>query len=433
MLDAGGGGGYGGTDWSGMSMTDMWKALQNQDTTPHWELVDGWRKSYELTLQHISAVRSYRDNLASAWPPDKSRASAAYIDRLDALLEHLQETYDAAIANHSAFSSATLSISSSRRELETVVTEYLANETKLADYEQAKEAANVPLGEDNLPRPTPTNPVAAGRQIQLETRARAIMSSLSTDLIQARSQLKQPARYTPTAKGGIDEDDSDVVGPPPPIPPVATFDPGSSSASGSGHSAVGSARTLPTDAGVTTPSGGGGRLPGLVLGGVQPPVAAPLAPPPVVSPPSPGPTYGTPISPPIAGPSGYNGLRGGASGLTGPSGKLPSGGRGIPPSGVIRNPSTVTPGQSTPGRPAVNPVGGVIAPNTPGKTSGSPGRPGMAPMAPMGSRPNEPDDHSPDKQRWDPDNPWRTAKGVDPVLMPTEEPPIDPGPAIGLS
>ncbi len=33
---------------------------------------------------------------------------------------------------------------------------------------------------------------------------------------------------------------------------------------------------------------------------------------------------------------------------------------------------------------------------------------------------------------WDPDNPWETAEGVDPVLRPAPEQRIDPGPAIGL-
>ena len=77
MLDPGGSGGYGGTNWAGKSVRDMWQAMANQQTDNHWTLLSGWRKSYELTLQHMSAVRSYRDNLATAWPPEKSPASAA--------------------------------------------------------------------------------------------------------------------------------------------------------------------------------------------------------------------------------------------------------------------------------------------------------------------------------------------------------------------
>jgi hypothetical protein len=37
-----------------------------------------------------------------------------------------------------------------------------------------------------------------------------------------------------------------------------------------------------------------------------------------------------------------------------------------------------------------------------------------------------------DEMRWDPDNPWETAEGVTPVVVPPTEQPVDPGPAIGL-
>lgn len=35
------------------------------------------------------------------------------------------------------------------------------------------------------------------------------------------------------------------------------------------------------------------------------------------------------------------------------------------------------------------------------------------------------------QRRWDPDNPWETEDGVDPVLLPAREHQIDPGPSIG--
>jgi hypothetical protein len=39
-----------------------------------------------------------------------------------------------------------------------------------------------------------------------------------------------------------------------------------------------------------------------------------------------------------------------------------------------------------------------------------------------------------DPRLWDPNNPWETAEGVDPVVRPPdEEGPTDPGPAIGLN
>ncbi|MEV6629603.1 hypothetical protein AB0M54_02480 [Actinoplanes sp. NPDC051470] len=427
MLDPGGGGGYGGTNWANASMVDMWMTLQNQDTTPHWQLVDGWRKSYELTLQHMSAVRNYRENLATAWPPGKSPAAAAYVARLDELLGHLQETYDAAIANHSALSSATLSISSTRTELERVVTEYLANESKLVDYEHAKEVAAMPVGgKGAMPRPTPRNPVPTGRQAELETRARGLMSSLSIDLIEAKSQLRQPKPYDPSKSVSDDKEirnGSEYSAPP--LPPVVPFDPDTGAQSSPSHLARPS-QQFPASVGSVTPTAPG--HPGLVLGGNQPPLVGPQPQSPIVtpSPGLPGPTIGAvpglpgapirPIGKAPAGPGPIGGAQGGVS--SGLSRAAPAGPRGaIPPGGVIGAPQGPV-SRTAPQR--VNPVGGVI-----GQSAGNS-------VMPMGS-PNSADDNSGSQgRRWDPDNPWATAEGVPPVLMPSKEQPVDPGPAIGL-
>jgi hypothetical protein len=197
MLDAGGGGGYAGTNWSSMSVIDMWLAVGNQETTPHWDLLTGWRRSFELTLQHMAQVKGYRENLAAAWPPERSPASAAYIARLDELIAHLQGTYDAAVANHSAFSSATLALSSARTDLERVVNEYLANEGKLTAFESEQAKTN---SGGLMRRAEVKPPVADGRQLQLESQARTIMYGLSSELSQARtSATTKRAAATPVS------------------------------------------------------------------------------------------------------------------------------------------------------------------------------------------------------------------------------------------
>ncbi|GLY95644.1 hypothetical protein [Actinoplanes sp. NBRC 103695] len=428
MLDSGGGtGGNGGTNWANMSMIDMWMTLQNQDTTPHWQLVDGWRRSYELTLQHMSAVRNYRENLATAWPPEKSAAAAAYVARLDELLGHLQETYDAAIANHSALSSATLSISASRTDLEKVVTEYLANEAKLVDYEQDLKVAAMPVGAKGpAARPTPKNPVPGGRQTELEARARAIMSSLSVDLVQAKTQLRQPKEYVPFKRVNQNSEDLDnPYGAAPPIPPVVAFDPGL--ANGAGHSA--SASALGQFSQPSAPQSGTGRLPGLVLGGTTQPVVTAPPPPPTIAPPvgtgpvTPLPPIPAGLSNPASGP--------GSRGLP-PQGRTAAGPVRIGSPGGIIGEIPSQPGVN--GRPisSVSPVGGVINPGSPAGSKPPAGRATTMAGQPIGAVPRQGGESDSSTQRWDPDNPWATATGVSPILEPQPEPPIDPGPAIGL-
>jgi len=443
MLDAGSDGGYSGTNWYGMSMIDIWMTVQNQDTTPHWELLAGWRKSYELTLQHMSAVKSYRDNLASAWPPEKSQAAEAYVGRLNQLIDHLQQTYDAAVANHGAFSSATLALSAARRDLEPVVNEYLANTAKIADYER-EVASPPPVGEDGIAPPV-QNPVAAGRQTELEAKARGIMSGLSSELVTARNQLRRPPEYKgEQVDDELPSDGSTYV--PPPIPLVTPIDPGSGTPSS--VNAAPSHNPVTVSSPSTPSSSAQGRLPGLVLGGTQPPVLAPPAAPPI-NPPLVGGLSSTPVTPiapvapikpglgstrapstPGAGrPGAPSGV--GARGIPIPEGGLigPNGVIGARPGGGVGQP----PAARLPGN--VNPVGGVIAPNqaAAGRTGPGGSRPTAQPFGTISGQPRSSDGRSETSKQWDPDNPWATEKGVDPVLLPPEEPRIDPGPAIGLS
>lgn len=442
MLD-GGGSGYGGTRWAGMSVTDMWLAIGNQETTRHWELLTGWRKSYELTLQHMTAVKNYRENLAAAWPPEKSPAAAAYVAQLDTLIANLQHTYDAAVANYSAFSGATLALSSARQDLERVFNEYIANEGKLAEHE--KEKANRPVAAGKSVVPPLKSPVAEGRQAELESQARSIMYGLSSEIMQARAQVAQPPKYSPGRQRGEAERDPEAIAlSPSPIPPVVPFDPRP------GGSGVGTAQAMshsPLSVPGPPPSSTS-QSPGLVLGSASQPPATPASPPsvgapplgtPTPTPPSTSPMMPSPLSPTVNGVQPITGRGTPSSGYARPSATPAVTPRAMPPGGVIGSIPGVGVGQqpgSIPRTPSqVNPVGGLITPNSATTGSGGSSRTAPAHMQPIGqapSRVNGQDEEAGSPQRWDPDNPWETDEGVAPVLKPRPERIFDPGPAIGL-
>jgi hypothetical protein len=80
-------------------------------------------------------------------------------------------------------------------------------------------------------------------------------------------------------------------------------------------------------------------------------------------------------------------------------------------------------------------VGGVIEPR------GAAGGPGGSvnasavhgqPMGTLGGRNGGRKGDAEEALHWDPDNPWETAEGVSPVVLPATEQRVDPGPAIGL-
>ncbi|HEX2772208.1 MAG TPA: hypothetical protein VHN18_07220, partial [Micromonosporaceae bacterium] len=102
MLDSGGGGYSGTTNWYAYDVPSMWALLESQDTTDHWTHVSGWRKTFELTSMHLSRLKEYRDKLAEAWPPKPGTAAEAYVNQLNGLIDHVQQTYDVAVANYAA-------------------------------------------------------------------------------------------------------------------------------------------------------------------------------------------------------------------------------------------------------------------------------------------------------------------------------------------
>ncbi|MEU7902671.1 hypothetical protein [Actinoplanes sp. NPDC049118] len=464
MLIADGGGGYGGTDWMSKDVRFMWSTISNQDTAPHYDVVEGWRKTADLTLTHRGQVQMYRDNLASVWPPSKSPAAAAYIERLDKLLADLQATHDAASANYTTFSTVTLTLSLARHKLKPIFDEYEANQQLNLDW-QAKQdqAAKV---KDPVPTPAPgVPPVSASRQEELNNKARAIMYDLSSTLISGQAQLKKPIPYRPNGDSSGNDDEgnrnsgsTDGFAVPPVIPP-----PGSSS-SGSASVPVAPPHTAPVSPPGTSPNNLGAIGSGPVLGGIGSPVINPPStglpvPGPAPTPPGPGPgIIGPPGAPglmPSVGllPNGTklpeNGLL--KPGMTGgPIGRMamPSGGviGANPGSGMIGQMPNGAPRNQLGGPARVNPVGGVIgqqggAPTAP---RGGAGRVGSSPihglhtqngpMAGNQGRGRSGRQTEGDQNRWDPDNPWATEQGVDPVVLPHDEQgPIDPGPAIGYS
>jgi hypothetical protein len=484
MLEAAGGGGAG-TDWWGMPMERIQQLAQSPDIDAHYQIVDGWQKSAELIGEHMFQVQQYRESLATAWPPEKSSAAAAYVTRLDALITNLNETYEAALSNHEAMASASLSLGLAKSEMSKIYSQWDTNNKTLLAYnqQQSQKKAQAASGKPT-PSPSPSGeepaPVTADQQEALRQKAITLMSGVSSDLAQAQLKIVKPAAYDPTSV--IDKDQHTVGaganGPanlPPIVPTPFTGGGGSGSTGGGSLPSSRGSSTFPTSTGSTLPTSGSSfpgssnGNPGLVLGGTNPPTT--LQPPTLPPNPNPitslpggggGPTINPGILPPGTGPILPNGTLppGGGKFATGEGGLkafggAPEGGlKAMPPGGIIGRTPGGALGEPTTGRlgpQRVNPVGGVI-----GESGGSPsmlgGGRGAAPGMRGGNatagrsginaaqqaygqtggrrsrRPGQPEETS-----WDPDNPWATDEGVDPVVLPAPEQRIDPGPAIGIN
>jgi hypothetical protein len=460
MLDAAGGGGAA-TRWESMTVDQMHNLIQGASTDGQWNIVTGWKESAELISAHRTQLEQFRDYLADAWPPDKSTASEAYRDRLNVMIDNIIATHDAALANYDALAGATGAIYQAQVRMEQIHQEYQNNQTLLDAYNAKQQEAQ----SSGRPQPSPSPsggdqpPVAAGRQAALQNEAIVMLSGVSTELAQAQSRIVTPPPYK--IFEGADEtkaigSESSYVAPPiPPLVSVAANDTSYASSSRPSTTFPTSSVTSPVTVqpGITSPQ------PGLVLGGTGTPTPPTVTPPSSFNPLTPtgggGPITNPTLLPPSTftpggGPSPVppTGIGGGRNlglprqGILRSGGPLPEGMRAMPPGGVIGGPPNAGLGRTAAGRASasrVNPVGGVIGEGRGGVAGARRGVAGMAggehPGGMYGQggnrRPGQWDEA--DGTHWDPDDPWDTAEGVAPVVLPAAEQRVDPGPAIGLS
>jgi hypothetical protein len=344
MLDTGSGGG--GTPWESMTLDLMQRLIQNPDIDAQWHLVEAWNKSTQLLGDHLWQIRDYRNNLASVWSPQKSPAAAAYLGRLDELIENLTETYEASIANHRAFSAVTSSIDQAQAQMQKIYQQYQISKTAQSS----------------------STPTAQAHQEALRLQAVKLLGSVSTDLAVAQSHIVKPTAYIQYRKKGKDSTPVADYGEftAPPLPRITPSVPSDRHASESTHAPLPPVDSTP---GVDT------SQPGLVLGGITQPLPQSTTPgisP--INPAVPGSTGGEVVSPVFIPPSTGLLPDGERPVPTAPGGRVTRGAivapGGLPekdmraaPSGVIGGMPGYGGGRQGSGRTGVrraNPVGGVI-------------------------------------------------------------------------
>ncbi|MDG4760090.1 hypothetical protein [Micromonospora sp. WMMD710] len=443
-----------GTNWQLMDVNSMWACLQDHDTANHWKQVAGWRKVCDLAQIHLGRLQEYRRGLASAWPPETSAASGTYLAQLDELIEKVRHTHDAAAANYTALSAATQAIGTTRAALRKIYEEYAAKLQQKQAYDATAADPKAIMG-SRVTEP----PVSDAELERLNVQARGMMFGLSGELQQAQATLQKPPS-PPKGKPIADQANPDVyggaIGPiiPPVVPvPVRTTSgsrqpistqpvsipnaPASGPVLGTAGSGSPGALTTAAGLGSTPPASTG---PTSILGPQSlPPGVAPIAGPPRA--------VDSHLSP-INRPTGAD--------KPAPHATPPTPPRAMPPGGLIGGVPGAGLGQpdaSTPPR-RVNPVGGVIGGGGAGTgpSGGAGSRPGSgrnpglsSGLTPFGGapkltnagggafRPDPPDVDRHKSRPWDPDHPWETDQGVEPVVRPPDKQgPIDPGPAIGL-
>src|SRR5256885_1165467 len=60
-----------------------------------WGQARAWHIAADTTASYLDALRRLRANLVAVWPPDRSPAAKAYVERLDSLIASVDDVRDA--------------------------------------------------------------------------------------------------------------------------------------------------------------------------------------------------------------------------------------------------------------------------------------------------------------------------------------------------
>jgi hypothetical protein len=390
------------TPWSSYNTPRIWAMVANEDDPESWRQVAALGSMAGLLKDQRSRLELAKQKLIDAWPPEKNKASAAFVELIDNLLFTMQKNKDVADANAGALGRVVDALRRAKKDVEPLYQEYLE---KSDDW--------VPGWWDNA-------------EDELDEQARARMRDAENVIAHPDNAIKSPGLYefapgtfvsqpigggdggrpvTTSGESGISAAAGFEVphDPPPTSPDVGTSAPAAGTPAA--QLPPGFAPGGPDLAGVISP----------VLG--NPPATTPVAPLAPVSSSIGQPVPGLVIGGGLPARLPSSAVRSGR-GSVGPFGALPPRGTsGVSGSGARKPvpPSWLPPasGQPLRGRSGA---------------SAQPGGPSAVPPAGGGRRSHQDRDGG---MTFDPDSRWVAAEGVAPVIEPSRRRyRHDPGPGV---
>jgi hypothetical protein len=355
-----------------------------------WGQARAWYNTADMAAGYLDTLRRLRENLVKVWPPDRSPAAKAYVDRLDSLIASVDDVRDAAAGTGEALAGVLSSLEGARPQMDRWLAEWGPQEdpgSNLADGSQDQ-----------------------SRRVELNRKAQQHMRELDDAVFPYQSRMRAPQPWEP--------------------PPVVGDDPGdpsggSGGSAGGAGSGGGSARdwsVRPPDIPPVPPLADGGA--GSGPAGGLPPAAGPV----LTGGPGPGGVPAPGDMPVGAGPvpgSAPGSVPSGSWWVDTPQGRVLRAGAviGMPPP-----PAAGSPGADG-ARPGGRPSGSASSAGA-GEPGGAEERAGSGMLggAPYGGAGRAGRDRR--GRRSEAYVEWEVRKGWPPVLEPGPEPTHDPGPGV---
>jgi hypothetical protein len=399
--------------------------VADEDNPEAWRQVAALGDMADTVKDQKNRLLLARDALIQAWPPEKNPAAQAFVDQIDILLRNMDVQKATAEKNAAALGNIVEALRQAKDKVRPLYEQYLAkrDDRVPAWWDHAEEE----LDEQARKHMVDAEKIVATHAMQI-TAPPPYRLNVATDVNQrtrgfdSDDDTTSSRRYTLGAPGNPTTNGRSVAVPHDPPPPLPGSEGAASPVTQRSPSGVELAGVAPTTPVMQThvPPSAAGTLPGPPGGLIQP-----------------GMIIGGRALPSVDVTTGARGamVSGGAPG------PFSGGIRGVSPFGsVIRGTSPGSGGISpakpmppswlpaTPGQPGV--IGGM----TQSGLGGTGGR-SVADSRMMAGMPNTAGGRSPRNEArdaaFDPDNPWTTAEGVDPVIEPPRHrPQHDPGPGV---
>jgi hypothetical protein len=115
------------TDWTRYDVPAIASMLLDDDFADAWSQVHAWLAAYETISVHQSQLAKAQSELAEAWPPEKSPASAAYLENVADLHASMAETAEIAFNNSRALSNSLDALSAAQITIRQLHEQWQAN------------------------------------------------------------------------------------------------------------------------------------------------------------------------------------------------------------------------------------------------------------------------------------------------------------------
>jgi hypothetical protein len=104
-------------NWTAFDVPTIWAMLAYEDGTLSVEQANAWNRTYDLLASHAKNLQALRDGLAERWPPERSEASAVFLEYLDELIGAVNPTSYASSSNAVVLSDLIDTLAAAKGEL----------------------------------------------------------------------------------------------------------------------------------------------------------------------------------------------------------------------------------------------------------------------------------------------------------------------------